>query len=43
MYRDFVRISGPHRVTPGQAAGVDSCLWEMSDIVEVIEDWEKNT
>jgi IS1 family transposase len=40
MYHNFVKISGAHRMTPAQAAGVDSRLWEMSDIVKVIEDWE---
>jgi hypothetical protein len=28
------------RVTPAMAAGVTSRLWEMSDMVGVLEDWE---
>jgi hypothetical protein len=40
MYHNFVKIGGAHRMTPAQVAGVDSRLWEMSDIVKVIEDWE---
>jgi hypothetical protein len=36
----FVKISGAHRMTPAMAAGVDSRLWEIGDIVQVIEDWE---
>lgn len=40
MYHNFVKISGAHRMTPAQAAGVDSRLWEMSDMVAMIEKWE---
>jgi IS1 family transposase len=40
MYHNFVKISGAHRMTPAMAANVESRLWEMSDIVKVIEDWE---
>jgi hypothetical protein len=42
MYHNFVKISGARRMTPAQAAGVDSRLWEMTDIVKVIEDWERD-
>jgi hypothetical protein len=41
MYHNFVKISGAHRMTPAQAAGVDSRVWEIGDIVKVIEDWER--
>ena len=27
-------------LTPAQAAGVDSRLWEISDMVKMIEEWE---
>jgi hypothetical protein len=27
--------------TPAMARGVDSRLWEISDIVKVVEDWER--
>jgi len=40
MYHNFVKISGAHRMTPAQAAGVGSRLWEIGDIVKVIEKWE---
>lgn len=40
MYHNFVKISGAHRMTPAQAAGVDSRLWEIGDIVKVVEAWE---
>jgi hypothetical protein len=28
------------RVTPAMATGVTDKLWEMSDMVRVLEDWE---
>ena len=40
MYHNFVKISGAHRMTPAQAAGVDSRLWEIADMVAMIEAWE---
>ena len=36
----FVKISGAHRMTPAMAAGVESRLWEIGDIVKVVEAWE---
>lgn len=42
MYYNFVRIHQTLRVTPAMAAGVASKLWEMNDIVEVLEQWEHN-
>jgi hypothetical protein len=42
MYHNFVKISGAHRMTPAQAAGVDSRLWEIGDVVAMIEAWEAN-
>jgi len=35
-----VKISGAHRMSPAMAAGVESRLWEIGDIVAVIEEWE---
>ncbi len=29
MYHNFVKISGAHRMTPAQAAGVDSHAWKL--------------
>lgn len=40
MYHNFVKISSAHKMTPAQAAGVDSRLWEVSDMVAMIEEWE---
>ena len=33
---------GTLRVTPAMAAGVTDKLWDVSDIVKVLEDWEAN-
>jgi IS1 family transposase len=40
MYYNFVRIHKSLRTTPAMAAGVTKRLWEMSDIVDVLEAWE---
>jgi hypothetical protein len=40
MYYNFVRIHKTLRTTPVMAAGVSKRLWEMSDIVDVVERWE---
>ena len=40
MYHNFVKISGAHCMTPAMKAGVDKRLWEISDIVKVVEGWE---
>jgi IS1 family transposase len=41
MYYNFVRIHKTLRTTPAMAAGVTKRLWEISDIVDVLEVWEK--
>ncbi len=40
MYYNFVRIHQTLKVTPAMAAGVTEKLWEMSDIVALIEKHE---
>lgn len=40
MYYNFVRIHKTLRTTPAMAAGVTKRLWEMGDVVEVLEAWE---
>ncbi len=40
MYYNFVRIHQTLKVTPAMAAGVTEKLWEMDDLVTVIEHWE---
>jgi hypothetical protein len=40
MHYHFVRIHQTLKVTPAMDAGVTKRLWEMSDIVDVLETWE---
>jgi len=40
MHYNFVRIHQTLRCTPATAAGVTAKLWELSDMVKVLEDWE---
>ncbi|MGH6890240.1 MAG: IS1 family transposase [Rhizomicrobium sp.] len=40
MHYNFVRIHQSLKVTPAMAAGVTGKLWEMSDMVSALEDWE---
>jgi IS1 family transposase len=40
MHYNFVRIHQTLKVTPAMAAGVTPKLWEMSDMVKVLENWE---
>jgi hypothetical protein len=37
MYYNFVRIHKTLRITPAMAAGVTDKLWEIADIVALIE------
>ncbi len=37
MFYNFVRIHKSLRVTPAMAAGVTDRLWELSDIVALVE------
>ena len=39
---NFSKISGALRMTPAQAAGVDSRCWEVFDMVAMIEEWERD-
>jgi hypothetical protein len=40
MHYNFVRIHQSLRITPAMAAGVTTKLWSLTDMVQVIEDWE---
>ena len=42
MYYNFVRIHQTLRVTPAMAAGVTSRLWEISDMVALLEKEKSN-
>jgi hypothetical protein len=41
LYYNFVRIHQTLKQTPAMAAGVTKRLWEMSDVVDVLEAWER--
>jgi hypothetical protein len=36
----FVKINGAHCMSPAMAAGVESRLWEIGDIVKEVEESE---
>ncbi len=38
MYYNFVRIHSTLRMTPAMASGVSEQLWEIGDIVKLVED-----
>ncbi len=40
MYYNFVRINSAVKMSPAMAAGIESRLWEISDIVKLIDDAE---
>jgi hypothetical protein len=40
LYYNFVRIHQTLKVTPAMAAGVTDRLWEMSDVVDLLEAFE---
>jgi hypothetical protein len=40
LYYNFVRIHKTLRTTPAMAANVSKRLWEIGDIVDVLEAWE---
>ena len=40
MYYNFVRVHKTLRTTPAMAAEVTERLWEMNDVVDVLEAWE---
>jgi IS1 family transposase len=43
MHYNFVRIHQTLRCTPAMAAGVSATLWELEDMVKVLEVWEAET
>jgi IS1 family transposase len=40
MHYNFVRIHQTIRCTPAMAAGVTTKLWEIEDMVQILENWE---
>lgn len=40
MHYNFVRIHQTLRCTPAMAAGIATTLWDLMDMVQVLEEWE---
>jgi hypothetical protein len=40
LYYNFVRGHQTLKVSPAMAAGITKRLWEMSDVVDMLEAWE---
>ena len=40
MHYNFIRIHQTLRCTPAMAASITAKLWELTDMVEVLEEWE---
>lgn len=40
LYYNFVRVHQTLKVSPAMAAGVTKRLWEMKDVVDMLEAWE---
>jgi hypothetical protein len=40
LYYNFVRVHQTLKMTPAMAAGVSKRLWEMKDVVDILEAWE---
>jgi hypothetical protein len=43
MHYNFVRVHQTLRVTPAMAAGVTDKLWELTDVVKMVDAWEQGT
>ena len=43
MYYNFCRIHMSLRCSPAMAAGVSKTLWDVVDVVRMIEEWESHT
>lgn len=42
MHYNFVRIHQTIECSPAMAAGVTKTLWEIKDIVRIVDEWEVN-
>jgi len=41
MHYNFVRIHQTLRVTPAMEAGVTDRLWDLNDVVRIVDEWER--
>ena len=42
MHYNFVRIHQTIECSPAMAAGISKTLWEIEDIVRIVDEWEAN-
>ena len=40
LYYNFVKVHQTLKISPAMAAGITKRLWEMSDVVAMLETWE---
>lgn len=40
MFYNFVRLHKTLKMTPAMAAGIESRLWDMKDLAQIVEDWQ---
>lgn len=40
MFYNFVRIHKTLKTTPAMAAGIETRLWDMKDLAQLVEDWQ---
>jgi hypothetical protein len=43
MYYNFVRIHQTLKVSPAMAAEITDRLWEMTDVIDMLEAWEASS
>ena len=40
MYYNFVRVNQAIRMSPAIAAGIEARLWELADLVRLVDDYQ---
>jgi hypothetical protein len=40
LYHNFLKIAQVHQMSPAMMAGIEARLWEVDDIVKLVEEWE---
>ena len=43
MYHNFVRTNQAVRMSPAMAAGIETRLWEMADLVRITDEFQTKT
>lgn len=42
VWYNFARINSAVKMSPAMAAGLSKMLWDVADIVKLVEDYEEN-